>query len=587
MNLAFNGYSFTLFLSGSLVLFFAVMLYDRQHKFILWFFLLMVSTAMWAIFYAFELSSTTLGQMQFFVRLQYIGISFLPAIWIVFIIHLIQRPAWLNSLVYVAVFLVPVLTIIMVNTNEWHHLHYAAVQLDEQGPFPMLSIHPGPWYYLHMAYFYVFLVLGLVLLLRFYSRSAAVFRKQLRLILLATIVPWVANILYQTGVRPYEHIDLTPFSFVITALIIGVALFRYKLFAVVPYVREKLMENIHEGVLIVDAAHRVIDMNQAMRNFLGHASVDPVGELFLQVFPNQHGLYHLLLRQSDGKAEVAIGAIASEKIFEVSVTALRDKRQNYIGSLLLFWDVTSLKQSARQLQEQAEQLKSLNEVKTRMFSIVSHDLRSPFASLRGFFHLIETGMLSEKEVMELVSRLSKDVSHTSSLLDNLLYWSKSQLRGEVVNAEKFAFKAMLQLRLTFFEKRATEKKILLVDHVLENVSLYADRDMIDFVLRNLLSNAIKFCREGDRIDIHATTNAGLTEIVVRDNGVGMEPEILNNVFTFSMTSREGTAREKGTGLGLALCKEFITKNNGEIWAESEPGKGSAFFVRLPGEPNGS
>lgn len=580
MSLHFNTYSTVLLLSGLVTVLVAFALYDRNQKFIPWFFLLMVSVAIWAIFYAFELSSTTLSQMLLFVRLEYIGISLLPVCWIIFLIKLLDKSEWLSRKVVVLIFAIPLLTILFVNTNDWHHLHYRSVWVDSTGPFPLLGIDPGVWYSVHMGYFYLLLVLGLVLLLRYYRSSARVYRQQLTLILFATVIPWITNILYQVGFRPYAHIDLTPFSFVATALIISFGFFRVQLFSLVPYAREKLLDHIREGTLIVDARGKIVDLNQPMRRFLSTTTQQPVGELLSALLPTQLNLHHILLKQADEKVEILVEGTETNSCFEVSVTALRDLNGDYIGSLLLFWDVSSSKRTTIQLQQQADQLKVLNEVKTRIFSIVSHDLRSPFASLRGFLHLIETGMLSEQEVMELVKKLSADVGHTSSLLDNLLYWSKSQLRGEYVNPELFDLKSILHERMPSLLKKASEKQIQLIEHVDEQTLLYADRDMIDLVMRNLLSNAIKFCRAGDTITVSAHYDNNMVEISIRDTGIGIEPAMLPELFSYNMVSRAGTAREKGTGLGLVLCKEFVAKNKGTITAQSELGKGSTFSFRL-------
>jgi signal transduction histidine kinase len=177
--------------------------------------------------------------------------------------------------------------------------------------------------------------------------------------------------------------------------------------------------------------------------------------------------------------------------------------------------------------------------------------------------------------------ISRGVTDASGLLENLLHWSKSQLEGEVIQPERFNLKDLITQNLVLFEKKLAEKEVKLLDSVAADAEIFADRNMVSLVIRNLVGNAVKFCRPGDRIGLSSLMDADWTTLCVADTGVGMDPGLVGKLFGFDIVSRPGTQQERGTGLGLKLCRDFVGKNGGGIRVESVPGKGSRFFVSLP------
>jgi signal transduction histidine kinase len=215
-----------------------------------------------------------------------------------------------------------------------------------------------------------------------------------------------------------------------------------------------------------------------------------------------------------------------------------------------------------------------------MLSIIAHDLRSPLASLVSILNLAQSKILTEAEINHMLPMLSKNVDSTSALLENLLHWALSQQQGEEILPEQFCLGTLVDEKITFFEKRAIEKGVRLINEVEEKKELWADINMVRMILRNLISNALKFCDHGNIITIRADEEGEFTTVQVIDTGRGMDEMVMANLFSFKRSSQVGTRNEKGTGLGLTLCKDFIEKNKGTIWVESEPGKGSTFSFRL-------
>lgn len=233
----------------------------------------------------------------------------------------------------------------------------------------------------------------------------------------------------------------------------------------------------------------------------------------------------------------------------------------------------------QELEQQRAELVELNKVKDKFFSIISHDLRSPINNLAGMSSLLTSGNLTWEETKRLSSSIQKQLKHASKLLDNLLDWVLLQSNEIKIRKELINLRQLVNDNLEFFND-LNEKDLQLINEV-DDIEVLADKNMVDLILRNLISNAIKFTDKGGYITISNSMVNGKVVVNVTDNGIGVPMDIKEGLFDFKAHySRKGTANEKGTGLGLKLCKEFVERNGGEIWVESEEGKGSTFKFTL-------
>lgn len=539
---------------------------------------MMVLIALWALTYGAELSSQQLPQMLFWIRLEYVGISFLPSAWIVFVIRFVGNERWLNLRNSILIFLVPAVTLVMVWTNPYHHLHYAGLAVDDSGPFPLLAIRPGPWYGINTVYFYAMLAWGLMLLVVKFKNADAVYKKQNRTIIVAAIIPWIVNLVYLFDFRPFGHIDLTPYAFIATSLMISIGLLKFRLFDVVFIARDKVIDALNEGVLVLDAQNRVIDLNPEMRKILSGNKV--IGMKLAELF-TEGEVEELLSDRQNKTIEISLLTSAGSRVYEVNTTSLAKKDTAYSGTILLFMDVTERNTAELKMRIQTEELAELNKLKDKLFSIVAHDLRSPLITLMDILNMAKAEELSELEFKSFLPSLSSHTEYTYGLLENLLHWSKSQLTGETVHPELFDLALLTRNNINFYTEKARQKGISLQAEVEEGALVFADKSMIQLVIRNLFNNAIKFCRENGRIRISAVGDDQYTTVCVSDTGVGIPAADMNRLFRLENFTTRGTNNEQGTGLGLMLCKEFVEKNSGTIWAESTAGEGSRFYFRLP------
>ncbi len=235
----------------------------------------------------------------------------------------------------------------------------------------------------------------------------------------------------------------------------------------------------------------------------------------------------------------------------------------------------------KMVEKQNRELTQLNTVKDKFLSIISHDLRSPLNSLHVTLDLIKDNELSMDEIKTITTELSRKLDNTQGLMDNILHWAMLQSQGFNIRKQNTHLKPLVEdckKIIDGFE----EKNILFHNHIELEMHVFADADMLKLIVRNLFANAVKFSRHGGEISILAYLKDDLVEISVEDTGVGISPENQKKLFNpESNYSTYGTSQEKGTGLGLILCKEFVQQNGGEIRVESKEGEGSKFIFTLP------
>lgn len=234
------------------------------------------------------------------------------------------------------------------------------------------------------------------------------------------------------------------------------------------------------------------------------------------------------------------------------------------------------------IEERTGQLVTTNTVKDRLLSVMSHDIKSPLNSLRGVLNIYNKGAINQEEFSQLTLQIENDLGKTSMLVENILHWTASQLKGVQSKMEKFDLYMLIENNIRLFDTFSVRKKISIHHNVSPHKEVVSEGNILNLVLRNLLSNALKFSHERGKISINVTTHHDILEVKVKDDGVGMDANTLKTLLKPSLTvSTTGTDNEKGTGLGLSLCREYLNKAGGNLTIESTPQKGSTFTITLP------
>jgi len=240
----------------------------------------------------------------------------------------------------------------------------------------------------------------------------------------------------------------------------------------------------------------------------------------------------------------------------------------------------TLANNAVLLKKQAIELQDLNNLKNKLFSVIAHDLKSPMYALRNIFQNIEKYDIPAEDIKAMVPEVMKDLNYTTTLMENLLQWAKCQMQTLEVKMANVNMRELTQEVMNHMKSQAELKNIRLMNNVRKNAIVTGQQDMLQLVLRNLVSNAIKFTPDNGCVQIGIENGEEEIEIYIKDSGIGLSPENLEKISHNEYFTTRGTSSEKGTGLGLMLCKEFLAKNNGSLHITSEEGIGSRFSFTL-------
>ncbi len=352
-----------------------------------------------------------------------------------------------------------------------------------------------------------------------------------------------------------------------------------------------LYENATIGIYQSDPKGNVQMANPALLKFLGYSSIDELSSIDIATQGYADPLARKRFKELLAKNEEIYGFENAWKKSDGSIVYLREsarivKQQDgkplyYEGTIE---DITERILAEQKLKELAEELKNINASKDKFFSIIAHDLKSPFTAILGYSEILmnEAEELERIELKEFTTNLNNVAKSTFSLLSNLLEWSRLQTQRIVFSPEYFLVSELVYSIMDLFSQNASSKNIELNINLDKELKVFADRNMVSTIIRNLVSNAIKFTSAHGQIRVSGEQTNGSVIISVKDSGIGISDEDLKKLFKIdSQFTTTGTNQEIGTGLGLLLCKELVEKQRGTIWVESEIGKGSSFFFTLP------
>jgi len=352
-----------------------------------------------------------------------------------------------------------------------------------------------------------------------------------------------------------------------------------------------LVNNMNQGLamheIIFDNEGKPVDyrfkyINERYEQITGFKKENVIGKTILEVFP------HVSQRTIEKYADVALTGnsfhfesyIRGQKIYYEA-----DIFQSSINHFaVILSDITSRKLAEKEIITKNKSLEKLNIEKDKLFSIISHDLRSPMNGIIGLTGMIkeEIESFTKDHIKEIAKSIHTSAHSIIQLLQGLMEWSQLQ-RGNInYNPQPIDLNKPVQKCISLLRESAKAKNITIIGNIPENLIVFADNNMIESVIRNLLTNAIKFTPKGGQVEINASdTEAGICTVSVKDDGIGMNQTILDKLFSLSAKiNRKGTEGELSSGLGLIMCKELIEKHDGKIWAESKESKGSSFNFTL-------
>jgi PAS domain S-box-containing protein len=315
------------------------------------FMVLAAGTALWCLAYALENVVGELAVKVFWIKIQYLGVVVIPPAWLVFSLRFTGLDRLLSGRTTVLLAAPAALTLILVWTNDLHHLMWSLVWLDLSGLFTMVAYTRGVWFWVFVGYSYGCLLVGAVLLVRSLLGSRRLYRRQLVVVLLGVAMPWLGNFLYVFHLSPLRHLDLTPFGLTFTCLALTWGLYRLQFMDIMPIARAAVVEGMRDAVLVLDRRDRVVDLNDAARPLLPDQPVSAVGWPAAELFP---GLAHLLGppdQDRESTAELVLGSDEAARVYEARMSPLFDRQGNPIARLIILIDVTASRRVEQALKE--------------------------------------------------------------------------------------------------------------------------------------------------------------------------------------------------------------------------------------------
>jgi len=322
---------------------------------------LMLALCVWSVFYGVELSCLRLEGMLISAALEYLGIASVPVLFLILTLVYTGREKWVTPRNIILLFVIPFITIVMVATNHLHYFYYSSASVDASGPFPMIALTRGPWFWVHSVYSYAALLAATFLLIARMGKPGTMFRKQVIAMLVGLCVPWTVSILYVAfGLMPFGHLDLTPFAFAVTGVVIVWSMFSHGLFDIVPMAYDTIVDSIDDAIVVLDRQKRIVEYNTVASNILELSRSD-IGRSVAIVWKDRPDLLKLSEADESNRIEIVSGRRDSIRYYEASAYDVEDRHKRPIGKTISLHDTTDKKKAEEALRQSEEKYRALVE----------------------------------------------------------------------------------------------------------------------------------------------------------------------------------------------------------------------------------
>jgi len=593
MELQYNPFVLPLVIAGLIMAGLAAYAWRRRSApGALAFALLMLVATEWALAYAVQVAGLDIPTQMLWSNVKYVGIVGCPLMWILFAFQYSGLEKWATRRNVLLLSIVPALTLILVWTDQWHGLVRRDWRMVTLGSYPAAATTQGAWWWFNTLYTYTLVVWGVVLLLRA-TRSQTLYRSQAIALMIGALAPVAASLMFITRVlNPLHPLDIVPFGFTITGVAFAWALFRFKALDLAPIARDAVIENMRDGVMVLDAEARVADLNPTMARVVGRAASDLLGRHAKEALTQWPELAERYRNVTEAQSEIVFEHDGNRRHYDLRISPLTDRRGQFRGRLVVLRDISELKHTQAELQQAKELAEEANQAKSQFLANMSHELRTPLNAILGYSELLqeeigESGTASPDDVQKIHTA----GRHLLGVINDILDLSKIEAGKMGLYLETFDVPELVNNVTATVQPLLDQQGNQLVVHCPETLGeMRADMIKLRQSLLNLLSNANKFT-EGGRITLNVsreqqTNGVGRQPWLifrVSDSGIGLTPDQIQKLFQPFTQADASTTRKYGdTGLGLTISRRFCQMMGGDITVTSEgEGTGSTFTIQLP------
>ena len=566
----------------------------------------LAGAVLWSVCSALELSAGDLAGREFWGDLKYVGVCLLPPAYLAFVLQCsghLRWPRWLGPALAVE----PLVVLGLLAGAATHDLvrYYPA-----GATAATRAAEAGPVFWPHLLYNNALIWTGTVLLVTTLSRLPGLYRRQSVLLVGAILLPIMLNLLFNLRVEPFRQVDLTPFAFVLSTAVLVWGTYQFSLLDLRPVARSQIFRTISDPVLVLDPDGRVLDANPAAGRLAGRAPAELVGQPVTQVLPTWAATVTAAMaapvdREGPGGAPVKREVDREGRIYDLAISALPDRQRQPAGHLVVARDVTERRQVEERLcaalnhervatdrlavaldreRAAAEHLRTLDELKSGFLQAVSHDLRTPLASVLGMSLTLRRGRgrLSPADTDDLLDRLAVNARRLDRILTGLLDLDRLdrgivELRRERVD--------LARLVAGVVDEAGEELVAHPVSLELRPIQVMADAAKLERIVENLLANAARHTDPGTPIWVRVELGERGALLCVDDAGPGIPAEQRESIFRPFQRGPGAATYAPGSGVGLALVAQIASLHDGRAWVEDRAGGGASFRVLLPA-PNG-
>jgi signal transduction histidine kinase len=570
------------FISTSLVSFFVAFLaFQRKSvngaKELAW---LMLATGTGAFWIIFETSAPGMTQKIFWSKLEYSGGLATPVLYLIFVLRFTGKEKILSLRNILLLFLIPVFTFVLTLTNEQHLLIWSGFS-PISGKTNLMEYYHGIWFWIgYIAYSYVLLLISAIILSGFIIRQSNPFRSQAIIVFAGGLIPWIVSIIYLSGKSPLPGLDLTPFSITLSGILAAYAILNFRFLDLIPVARETLVEILPDGIVAVDSHNRIQDINKTAFEFLAIKNKHVIG---LPVDSIDSSRKPLLISVIDQSPVELIEIREKDEIKTYSI--IKQPIKNQPGSrLVIIRDISSLKQAEKELIVAKERAEESDKLKSAFLANMSHEIRTPLNGILGFTELLKMSDVTPQQQNDYLDIIKKGGDRMLNIINDIIDISRIESGQMKVALSETNINDQIEFICAFFAPDAQAKGITLkFKNTLSNEDavIVSDKEKIYAILANLVKNAIKFTRTGF-VEYGYVKKESSYEFYVKDTGIGISSDQKDFIFErFRQGSESLTRNYEGTGLGLSISKAYAEMLGGNIWFESEFGKGSVFYFNLP------